>query len=82
MPIYEFQCEDCGAKKEILFKSTDDTVDMTCDACGSVRLRRLLSASNFCVTGNGPSGAPAAATRKTHQCAGGSCTTYDIPGPR
>ncbi|MBC2714005.1 MAG: zinc ribbon domain-containing protein [Desulfobacteraceae bacterium] len=85
MPIYEFQCADCGAKKEILFRNSDEKVEMKCDKCGSENLQRVLSSTNFSISGGGPSfgsdtGAPSA-TASSHNCSGGSCTTYDIPGP-
>jgi putative FmdB family regulatory protein len=41
MPIYEFQCEDCGAVFEELVKTGTEAT--TCGACGSERTRRLLS---------------------------------------
>ena len=78
MPIYEFQCADCGAKKEILFRSGDETVEMKCDKCGSENLHRVMSCASFSISGG--AGAPKA-TKQSHQCASGSCTTYDIPGP-
>ncbi|MDA8403563.1 MAG: zinc ribbon domain-containing protein [Desulfobacteraceae bacterium] len=82
MPIYEFKCADCGAKKEILFRNTDEKVNMTCDACGSENLQRILSSSNFCVPGgSGLSSGGSQSTCKSHSCSGGSCATYDIPGP-
>ena len=82
MPIYEFQCTDCGEKKEILFRSSDEKVEMKCDKCGSENLQRVLSSTNFSVSGGGSgSGAGTGATSSTHNCSGGSCTTYDIPGP-
>jgi len=83
MPIYEFQCTDCGEKKEILFRSSDEKIEMKCDKCGSENLQRVLSSTNFSVSGGGSgSGAGASgATSSTHNCSGGSCTTYDIPGP-
>ena len=81
MPIYEFQCADCGEKKEILFRSNDEKIEMKCDKCGSANLQRVLSSTNFSVSGG--SGASAAkATASSHKCSGGSCSTYDIPGPR
>jgi len=40
MPIYEFECEECGARFEELV-SADATVG--CSACGSRLTRRLLS---------------------------------------
>lgn len=78
MPIYEFQCADCGAKKEILFRTSDDKVEMKCEKCGSENLQRVMSCASFAISGG--SGAPKA-TKESHQCGGGSCTTYDIPGP-
>jgi len=40
MPIYEFECEECGARFEELV-AADDAV--ACPSCGSERARRLLS---------------------------------------
>ena len=81
MPIYEFQCADCGEKKEFLFRNSDEKVEVKCDKCGSKNLHRVLSSTNFCVSGGSGAG-PAKAVSSTHSCSGGSCTTYDIPGPR
>jgi len=40
MPIYEFECEECGARFEELVASGRGAA---CSACGSERTRRLLS---------------------------------------
>lgn len=40
MPIYEFECEGCGARFEELVGAEAAT---PCPACGSERTRRLLS---------------------------------------
>jgi putative FmdB family regulatory protein len=40
MPIYEFECEECGARFEEL---TAAGGAVACPACGSQRARRLLS---------------------------------------
>ncbi len=81
MPIYEFQCSDCGQKKEILFRRSDEKVEMKCDKCGSENLQRVLSSTNFAVSGGGSGTGASNVTSSTHKCSGGSCTTYDIPGP-
>jgi putative FmdB family regulatory protein len=52
MPIYEFECEDCGARFEELVATG---VPVSCDACGSDRLRRLIS--NVSPPGRQPRGA-------------------------
>ena len=40
MPIYEFECEECGARFEELVAAGDAAA---CTACGSERTRRLYS---------------------------------------
>lgn len=40
MPIYEFECEECGARFEELVAAGSASV---CPACGSQRTRRLYS---------------------------------------
>jgi len=42
MPIYEFECEQCGGRFEELVAAGAEGV--ACAACGSTRTRRLLSA--------------------------------------
>jgi putative FmdB family regulatory protein len=41
MPVYEFECEECGERFEELTAS--GTSSIACTACGSERTRRLLS---------------------------------------
>lgn len=42
MPIYEFECGECGARFEELVAA--DAADvLACEACGSARTRRLIS---------------------------------------
>ena len=40
MKIYEFKCEDCGSIFELL---KDESVKLSCQACGSVNIKRLFS---------------------------------------
>jgi putative FmdB family regulatory protein len=42
VPIYEFECEECGARFEELVAA--GAVDLACPRCGSTRTRRLISA--------------------------------------
>ena len=41
MPIYEFECEECGLRFEEL--SDGDARSLRCPSCASGRVRRLLS---------------------------------------
>lgn len=42
MPIYEFECEECGARFEELVAAGVEAV--ACPRCGAARTRRLISA--------------------------------------
>jgi putative FmdB family regulatory protein len=41
MPIYEFECEECGVRFEELLAAGEAAA--RCGACGSTRTRRLIS---------------------------------------
>jgi len=41
MPVYEFECEECGNRFEELAPS--EALGLACPACGSTQARRLLS---------------------------------------
>jgi putative FmdB family regulatory protein len=53
MPIYEFECEECGARFEELVAA--DSMAPACRACGSSLTRRLIS--NVSPPGRQPRGA-------------------------
>ena len=52
MPIYEYQCSDCGHRLEALQKISDAPL-VDCPACASAGLTRLVSASSFRLKGGG-----------------------------
>ena len=45
MPVYEFQCQDCGKKFEIVATLAEKEVglDPTCPKCGRKRARQVFS---------------------------------------
>lgn len=43
MPIFEFQCQECGNPFEELVSSTSAITDLTCPNCGSENIRKKLS---------------------------------------
>ncbi len=51
MPIYEYQCTQCGKQVEVLQKISDKPLSK-CASCGG-RLSRLLSPSAFQFKGTG-----------------------------
>lgn len=79
MPIFEFRCLECGNLFEILFKSSDEKVDLGCPECQAISCERVVSRSCH-VVGAGPGGKKPKITEKS--CAPGSkCMTLDLPGP-
>lgn len=52
MPIYEYQCQECGSKLEKLQRMSDDPLT-DCPACGQPALKRLVSAAGFRLKGGG-----------------------------
>ncbi len=42
MPIYEYECRDCGRQFETIVYRTSSAV--TCDSCGSTRVEKRYSA--------------------------------------
>lgn len=52
MPIYEYQCESCGAELEKLQKISDPALT-DCPQCGKPSLVKLVSASSFRLKGGG-----------------------------
>ncbi|RUM94134.1 MAG: zinc ribbon domain-containing protein [Thiothrix sp.] len=52
MPIYEYECEACGHKMEKLQKMSDEPL-IDCPECGKPKLRKLISAAGFRLSGGG-----------------------------
>ena len=52
MPIYEYQCEECGHKLEKLMKMSDPA-PVTCPACEQPGLKKQVSAAAFRLKGSG-----------------------------
>jgi len=51
MPIYEYECAECGNKEEVLQKFSDQPLT-TCNKC-SGKLHKLISHSSFHLKGSG-----------------------------
>ncbi len=78
MPIYEFKCQKCEEFFEILVMGGKDDDDVHCPKCQSQAFERVLSSTNYAMTGAGQTGHKA--TQTTRTCSSGNCTTYEIPG--
>jgi putative FmdB family regulatory protein len=72
VPIFEFACDACGERFELLFRSRTERRRPVCPDCDSRNVRKLFStfATAGGEPGRGTGGAGGCAT-----CAGGSCAT-------
>jgi putative FmdB family regulatory protein len=52
MPIYEFECTQCGNRFDRLQKLSDPDPS-ACPACGAPKVHRLVSAPSFRLAGSG-----------------------------
>lgn len=50
MPIYEYECKDCGRRREILHKTIPVTDTNICDKCNGI-MKRVMSAVNHTIDG-------------------------------
>ncbi len=66
MPIYEYQCENCGTKHDFLHKSIKNEETVSCPNCNSTENKKLFSSFSASMGGSS----------SYSSCADGSC---DIP---
>ena len=52
MPLYEYQCEACGSRFEVIRKFSDPPLE-TCTVCGKGPVQRLLSSPAIQFKGTG-----------------------------
>ena len=52
MPLYEYQCDACGARFELIRKFSDPPVE-TCPTCGAGPVQKLVSSPAFQFKGSG-----------------------------
>lgn len=73
MPIYEFCCEDCGARFETLVRSSDEAVN--CSHCGGSRLQKLISA--YAISSGSPdTPCGTAPCSPAPACGNGTCPSF------
>ena len=82
MPIYEFVCQQCHELVELLFRNTQEKIEIKCPECGSSDLQRVLSRVNSVVAeGSGQAVGKATAPPVEHRsCPSGNCSTITLPG--
>ena len=83
MPLYEYQCDACGKRFEVIQKYSDPPADV-CKLCGGTPVKRLMSSPAIQFKGSGwyitdyaqkSSSAASSSTSKTDSAAGESAKT-------
>ncbi|MDH5186021.1 MAG: hypothetical protein OEZ20_02825 [candidate division WOR-3 bacterium] len=79
MPIYEYQCKNCGKISEFLIGVVQDKIEIKCKHCKSKELDRVFSKSFISKSGNiiGSQGGKTCCGRDercdTPPCSDGTC---------
>jgi putative FmdB family regulatory protein len=85
MPIYDFQCSECGHQQELMRKVSAPNVD-ECPQCKQQTFSKKVSAPNFQLTGSGwyatdfknsstSSSKPAESSASTETASAAKCAT-------
>jgi len=62
MPLYEYECSECGRKFELRRSMSDSDSDIKCPECGKGILKRVLSLFSTSSSASSASCAPSAST--------------------
>jgi putative FmdB family regulatory protein len=72
MPIFDYQCKDCGKTYDVLHKVREVEEDIVCPSCSSRNAQRLISSPNFSLSGKVSSSSHAPES-SAGCCCGGAC---------
>ena len=73
MPIYEYRCESCSGKFDVLTRFAERDQAQVCPSCESTKTRVLVSSFAFAGTGESASAFEAGGGESAGGCCGGGC---------
>lgn len=75
MPIFEYKCENCDTKYEVLHKSSANIGEVTCPECNSNKSKKLLSSFSASMgsSSDGSCASGSCGLPSTGGCASGMC---------
>lgn len=73
MPIYEYRCESCSEKFDVLTRFAERDQAQMCPSCESTKTRVLVSSFAFAGTGEASESADFGGGESTGGCCGGGC---------
>ena len=71
MPIFDYQCNDCGKIYDVYHKGKELVEDIVCPSCGATSYKKLISAPM--VSMGSTSSSDSSSSCDTGSCCGGSC---------
>jgi putative FmdB family regulatory protein len=74
MPLYDFECRDCGRVSEVLIRTSGQVAH--CPECDSTNVERLISASYMIKTD--VSGPGTTCCGRSERCEVPPCSTGDV----
>ncbi|NLB71158.1 MAG: zinc ribbon domain-containing protein [Chloroflexi bacterium] len=74
MPIYEYSCQACGKKFELLRAFSQADNQTTCQSCGSTQTKRLVSVATAFSGGSSLTGGSSCSSCASSDCS--SCGSY------
>ena len=77
MPIYEYECTECGKRHEIMQKITDKPLT-DCSECGG-KMKKVISSTSFVLKGTGWYATDYAAGKTTGGASDGEKTSDKKP---
>src|ERR1700674_3263506 len=73
MPIYEYRCESCSEKFDVLTRFAERDTAQMCPACESTKTRVMVSSFAFAGAGDSSSSLDLGSGESAGGCCGGSC---------
>jgi len=71
MPVYDYKCQKCGKVFEKFLRTLSAADSVTCEKCGSARVKKLVSC---CAISSGAKGESSGSSKSSHSC--GSCSSH------
>ena len=78
MPVYEYECGDCGKVSEIMVGIGGQSDVLQCKYCGSTALKKLPTLASIAATSSGPRGKTCC--RREERCDKPPCSTDGVCG--
>jgi putative FmdB family regulatory protein len=72
MPIFDYQCNDCGKIYDVFHKGKELVEDIVCPSCGATGFKKLMSAPMVSM-GSSSASESSYSSCDTGSCCGGSC---------